>query len=52
MNEEMFAELEASVKEGMEILRGEAQPPRVFEFDAPEVREVFGDQQEAISHKR
>ena len=51
MNEEMFAELEASVKEGMEILRGEAQPPRVFEFDAPEVREVFSDQRADFSDK-
>ena len=43
MNEEMFAELEASVKEGMEILRGEAQPSRVFEFDAPNVKEIRED---------
>jgi putative transcriptional regulator len=40
MNEEMFEELEASLKEGMEILRGEAQPSRVFEFDAPNVKEI------------
>jgi len=39
----MFDELEASLKEGMEILRGDAQPSRVFEFDAPNVKEIRED---------
>lgn len=40
MDEEMFAELEASLKEGMEILRGESPPGRVFEFEAPDVKAI------------
>ncbi len=40
MNEEMFAELEASLKEGMAILRGEISPARVFEYDTPDVKAI------------
>ena len=36
MDEKMFAELETSPKEGMAILRGDAQPSRTFVFDAPD----------------
>ena len=43
MDEEMFAELEASLKEGMEILRGESPPGRVFEFEAPDVNAIRED---------
>jgi len=35
MKEEDFQELLASVREGGAILRGEAQPSRVFEVSAP-----------------
>jgi putative transcriptional regulator len=43
MNEEMFAELEASLKEGMAILRGEIPPARVFEYDVPDVKAIRQD---------
>ena len=42
MDDKMFAELEASLKEGMAILRGDAQPSRTFEFDAPDVKAIRG----------
>ena len=51
MNEDMFVELEASLKEGVEILRGDAQPSRVFEFEAPDVREISSDQASDFSDK-
>jgi len=40
MDDEMFAELEASLKEGMEILRGEKPPSRTFAYDAPDVKTI------------
>ena len=40
MNDELFAELLASVSEGGEILRGERQPARKFTFDAPDVKQI------------
>ncbi len=40
MDDKMFAELEASLKEGMAILRGEARPSRTFNLDAPDVRAI------------
>jgi putative transcriptional regulator len=40
MNDEMFAELEASLKEGVEILRGEIPPTRVFEYGTPDVKSI------------
>lgn len=43
MEEEMFTELEASLKEGMKILRGESPPRRVFEFEAPDVKAIRED---------
>jgi hypothetical protein len=33
MEKELFAELEASLKEGMAILRGEVLPARIFEWE-------------------
>jgi putative transcriptional regulator len=45
MNDEMFAELEASLKEGMAILRGEIPPARVFEYGAPDVKSIRQDLQ-------
>ncbi len=42
MDEKMFAELEASLKEGMAILRGDAEPSRTFVFDAPDVKAIRG----------
>jgi putative transcriptional regulator len=45
MNEELFAELIASVKEGGAILRGEAPASRSFELDPADIksiREGFG----------
>ena len=45
MNEELFQELLASVKQGAEIMKGTMQPSRSFEFPETEVRalrEQFG----------
>lgn len=42
MDEKMFTELETSLKEGMAILRGDAQPSRTFVFDAPDVKAIRG----------
>ena len=45
MNEQLFAELIASVKEGGAILRGEAAASRSFELDPADIksiREGFG----------
>src|SRR6266545_1886209 len=43
MDEKMFAELEASLKEGMAILHRESQPSRTFQFDAPNVKAIRDD---------
>ncbi len=40
MDDQMFAELEASLKEGMAILRGEEKPSRTFTFEAPDVKAI------------
>ena len=40
MDEKTFAELEASLKEGMAIIRGEAQPSRVFEYATVDVKAI------------
>lgn len=40
MKKEMFDELLESVQEGMEILRGEQAPSRVFTFDDLNVKEL------------
>lgn len=40
MNEERFAELLASVREGGAILRGEQAPSRRFAVSAPDVKQI------------
>ncbi len=40
MDDEMFTELEASLKEGMDILRGNQQPSRTYNYDAPDVKAI------------
>lgn len=40
MNDELFDELLASIREGGAILRGEAQPARPFEIEAADVRSI------------
>ncbi len=40
MDDQMFAELEASLKEGMSILRGSEQPSRTFALEAPDVKAI------------
>lgn len=40
MDDAMFDELEASLQQGMAILRGEQQPSRTFVFEAPDVRQI------------
>ncbi len=40
MNDELFNELLASIREGGAILRGEAQPSRSFEIEAADVRSI------------
>jgi putative transcriptional regulator len=40
MNEDMFAELVESVREGAAILRGEAEPSRVFAVEGPDVKHI------------
>ncbi len=40
MNDEHFAELVASVREGGAILRGETAPSRSFEVAAPDVKAI------------
>ena len=40
MNDELFAELLASVREGSAILRGEQAPSRRFEVSAPDVKQI------------
>jgi putative transcriptional regulator len=43
MDEHMFTELEASLKEGMGILHGEAQPSRTFLFEPLDVKAIRED---------
>jgi putative transcriptional regulator len=40
MNDEMFAELIESVREGGAILRGEVEPSRRFEIHPPDVKQI------------
>ncbi len=40
MNDDLFAELVESVREGGAILKGKAAPSRAFEVETPEVREI------------
>ncbi len=40
MNEELFAELLQSVREGGAILRGEKEPARKFVIKAPDVKQI------------
>ena len=40
MDDQLFAELEASLKEGMAILRGEQQSGRTYSYEAPDVRAI------------
>ncbi len=40
MNDELFAELVESVKEGGAILRGEQAPARKFELPTPDVKQI------------
>jgi putative transcriptional regulator len=40
MNEELFAELLESVREGGAILRGEKAPSRKFEIESPNAKQI------------
>ncbi len=40
MNEDLFAELLESVREGGAILRGEKEPARKFMIEAPNVKQI------------
>jgi len=40
MKEEIFTELLESVREGMAILRGEAEPSRMFVLEGPDVKRI------------
>jgi putative transcriptional regulator len=40
MNEELFAELIESVREGGAILRGEKEPSRTFVIEGPDVKSI------------
>lgn len=40
MNDDLFAELVESVREGGAILKGESAPARAFEVAAPDVRRI------------
>jgi putative transcriptional regulator len=40
MNDELFAELLESVRQGGAILRGDAEPSRTFKVDAPNIRNI------------
>ena len=40
MNDELFAELVESAREGGAILRGEKEPSRRFELAAPDVKQI------------
>jgi putative transcriptional regulator len=40
MNDVVFEELEASVKEGGEILRGFKTPSRIFMVDGPSIKKI------------
>ncbi len=40
MNEELFAELLESVREGAAIMKGEQEPSRKFTVEEPDVKEI------------
>lgn len=40
MNEELFAELVESIREGGAILRGEKEPSRTFVVEGPDVKSI------------
>jgi putative transcriptional regulator len=40
MNDELFADLLASVREGGEILQGKQQPSRTYEINSPDVKQI------------
>ena len=40
MNDELFEELKASIREGGAILRGESKPSRVFKLEDPDVAAI------------
>lgn len=40
MDEKMFAELEASLQEGMDIIRRKQPPSRTFVYDVPDVKAI------------
>lgn len=40
MNDELFAQLLDSVREGGEILQGKRQPARTYQADAPDVKQI------------
>ncbi len=40
MNNELFAELLASIREGGSILRGETQPSRTFRLDPLDIKQI------------
>ncbi len=53
MNDELFQELLASVKQGAEIMKGTLKPSRTFEFPDTEVRAIrqqFGLSQDKFAH--
>ena len=43
MNDELFEELKASIREGGAILRGESKPSRVFKLEDPDVAAIRGE---------
>lgn len=53
MNDELFAELLGSVREGGAILRGEQEPARTAEINVPDVKRLrsqFGLSQDQFAH--
>jgi hypothetical protein len=44
MNEELFAELRESVREGGRILRGQSEPSRFFETDRLDIKRIREEQ--------
>ena len=40
MKDDLFQELQTSIKQGGQILRGEKEPGRIFDFDNPDVKTI------------
>jgi putative transcriptional regulator len=40
MRDELFKELQNSIKEGGQILRGKKKPGRVFNFNNPDLKQI------------